>query len=379
MATEDGQPLPALGERYATLAQGGVGTLITGFAFTAREGRAMQPGQCGIETDARIGQWQHVLQKARQHNTPTRFFLQIAHAGRQTRRLVTGQPALGATSRRCTYFREPVRPMSDADIHTAVDGFARAAWRAREAGFDGVQVHAAHGYLIHQFLSPWTNRRRDAWRDPPRFLEAVVRAIQNRCGDAFPVLVKLSAADDNTPGLRLDDTILTAKRLAALGVDALEITYGTMEYALNIIRGACPVPLALQVNPLFRDRAPLLRWFWLRFFLKSYTARFMPFAENYNLAAAATIRREAAIPVITVGGVSSGTGIAQCLAAGVDAVSLCRALVCEPDFPRRLLARPDALSGCTHCNLCTIYCDSSRPLQCYRQKEASHELNRRNP
>jgi 2,4-dienoyl-CoA reductase-like NADH-dependent reductase (Old Yellow Enzyme family) len=189
------------------------------------------------------------------------------------------------------------------------------------------------------------------------------------------VLVKLSAADDNAPGIRLEDTIETVRRLAGQGVDAVEISYGTMEHAFNIIRGDCPVNVALRVNPMFRDMPSLLRWFWLKRRLKPFLAKIRPYSENYNLAAAAAIRRAVEIPVIVVGGVQSGAGIRDCLTAGIDAVSLCRPLVCEPDFPRRLEARPDAASRCTRCNLCTLYCDSDTPLRCYRRQENLHETH----
>ncbi len=373
MAERDGTPKAGLGVLYGRLAQGGIGSVITGFAFIAQEGRAMQPGQCGIESDERIGQWKSVLAQARPAGADTKYFLQLAHAGRQTRRAITGRPVLGATSRRCTYFRQRVRTMKDAEIRAAIEAFGRAAWRAGEAGFDGVQIHAAHGYLIHQFLSPWTNRRADEWGNRPRFLEEVLRAVRRHCGERFPVLVRLSAADDNAPGSRLEDTIRTARRMAPFGVDAMEISYGTMEYALNIIRGACPADVALRINPLFRDMPAPVRWLWMRLFMKAYVAGFRSFEENYNLASAAAIRRAVGTPVIVVGGVRSGAGVAQCLSAGVDAVSLCRPLICEPDFPRRLRTQGDAMSPCTNCNLCTIYCDSHQPLRCYRRKEIEHE------
>ncbi len=373
MAGPDGTPLPVLGQVYARLARGGVGTVITGFAYVAPEGRAMQPGQCGIESDTRIAPWRTVLEHARQDGLPTRFFLQLAHAGRQTRRAVTGLPVAGASTRRCPYFRQRVHAMTDREIREAVHAFARAAYRAREAGFDGVQLHGAHGYLIHQFLSPQTNRRRDAWGDRPRFLLEVLQAVQTACGEAFPVLVKLSGEEDASPGIRLADTIATVNRLKPLGVDAVEISYGTMALALNIIRGACPVEVVMRVNPLFRDQPALLRQLWTRFGMRAYLEKFLPFTEGYNLDTAATVRRETGVPVIVVGGIRSAAMATRCLEAGVDAVALCRALIREPDFIHRIRRHPDAVAECDACNLCTVYCDSNRPLRCYRKKGSTHE------
>jgi len=365
-----GFPRPELGEFYLDLARGGVGTIITGFAFVSRAGRAMQPAQCGIDDDDKVGPWKAIVDRVKREVPSVRMVMQLAHTGRQTRRESTGLPVVGASSRQCSYFRQRVTALEDRNVETIVAEFGRAAFRARQAGFDGVQVHGAHGYLVHQFLSPWTNTRTDRWSDRPLFLEEIVRDVRRMCGDDYPVFVKLSAIDDYDPGIRVDDTIRTVKRLETCGVDAVEISYGTMEFALNIIRGRCPVDLVLEVNPLFNRIPAAVRgvWKWLR--AGSYTERFIPFEENYNAAAAARIRAETSLPVIVVGGVRTLAGMRNCLISyGLDGVSLCRPLIAEPDLPLMLRNGLSDRSSCTNCNLCTIYCDSSRSLRCYRKRK----------
>ena len=370
----NGMPQPALADLYRQLADGGVGTIITGFVFISQAGRAMHPNQCGIDTGEKSAAWKHIVTHVRHHHADLRLFMQIAHTGRQTRRASTGLPVLGASSRRCTYFKQSVQALDDAGIETVVQDFANAARHAKEAGFDGVQVHAAHGYLIHQFLSPWTNTRKDKWSDGPLFLETVIQAIRKECGPEFPVLVKLSSADDNKPGLNLESTIRTVRRLESLQVDAVEISYGSMEFALNIIRGACPVTVILNVNPLFNRIPRMVRTLWKRLFLTSYVSKFKPFSADYNVEAALKIKAETCLPVIAVGGIRSVGSMLDCVNNGLSAVSLCRPLICEPDLPNRIRQGEASESRCTNCNLCTAYCDSSRMLKCYQNgKEANNE------
>lgn len=364
MCDAGADPAPELAGLYARLARGGTGTIITGFAFVSRRGRAMHPGQCGIECDARVEAWRRITEEARHGGRDVRLIMQIAHAGRQTRSTVTGMEAVGPSSKPSPYFRNPVRAMEAGEIEGAIAEFASSARRARDAGFDGVQIHAAHGYLIHQFLSGHTNHRGDRWGEPNLFLSEVVRAVLKECGDGFALLVKLSGADDNRHGVRPEQTVATARMLDGLGVDAIEISYGTMDKALNIFRGGAPVDAVLDVNPLFRGVPGFLRPLWKRLVAPLYTRSLFPMSPNYNLESAAAVARAVATPVFTIGGTRTLDDMAECMSRGMQAVSMSRPLVADPAFARRLLDGKTTASRCTNCNLCAIYCDGTEGLKC---------------
>ena len=155
----EGRPTAAYLNLYRELAGQGVGALITGFAYTSTDGRAMQPGQAGLESDAKAAAFGPVTEAVHQQGCP--IFVQLAHAGRQTSPTATGGTVYGPSARKSSYFNSRPCSLTTAHIERLAREFAAAARRAREAGFDGVQLHAAHGYLIHQFLSPAVNDRND--------------------------------------------------------------------------------------------------------------------------------------------------------------------------------------------------------------------------
>ncbi|RPI79132.1 MAG: NADH:flavin oxidoreductase [Desulfobacteraceae bacterium] len=361
-----GVPQPGLGELYADLGRGGVGGLITGFVFVAAEGRAMQKRQCAMDRDELIEPWRWIVAKAKEAAPDMKIFMQLAHAGRQTCKEITGRPVIGASSKKCSYFRQRVRSLTEEEICRIIDDFSWAANRARQAGFDGVQIHAAHGYLIHQFLSPWTNQRKDRWADRPLFLEQVLKGVREHCGSNFPLLVKLSASEDVEQGIHVSDTIQTIQHLKPFEVDAWEISYGTMEYALNIIRGSVPMDAVFKINPLFSGIPKGVRWIWKKFLMPQYVKKFKPFSEGYNISAAVEIKKQTQEIVMVVGGLHSAAIMQDSLAVhGLDAVSLCRPLICEPDLPEKIRSGVADRSACTKCNLCLIHCDGMESLRCY--------------
>lgn len=369
MARTDGTPrVDLLARLYAALAKGGVGAIITGFNSVSQDGRAMQQGQCGLDTDGKALAWSKVLKSVRASAPRIPILAQLAHAGRQTRQEATGETVFGASSRSCAYFRQRVETLDDNGIHRIIRAFVEAALRARDAGFDGVQVHGAHGYLIHQFLSPWTNRRRDIWKDRDRFCLSVVDGIREACGPEFGVWVKLSGAEDRRPGIVPEDAARTARALEGAGTHLLEVSYGTMELALNIIRGEAPLDEALGVNPLFDGVPAVLRPLWKILARRTLLRGLQGFTPLYNLPAATTVKAAVTIPVAVVGGIRTLDQARRALTIhGLDAVGLCRPLLREPDLPDRWRRGQATGSACSNCNLCTVYCDSGEITKCRSQ------------
>ena len=350
MADRNGVPdAPALVELYNALS---ARTIITGFVYVSENGRAMQPLQAGIINQTQAEAWAQV----RCAVPNKQLIMQLAHVGRQT----TRPGAVGASNIKCTYCKAPVRPLTTTQIKQIVDDFAQAALRAQQAGFDGVQIHAAHGYLIHQFLSHYTNNRTDEYKDRPLLLEQILKEVRRVCPAPFLVWIKLSWGDDR--GLTLSDTLATIKRIETL-CDGVEISYGTMEYPLNIIRGAIPINTAFRVNPLFNKYPPFIQRLWKRFVFPFYKRRFKPFTPNYNVQAALEIKKQTTLPVFVTGGIRTQQDIDNILASGVDKVSLCRPFIKEPDLLSKLTGHWK--SGCVNCNLCTIYCDSEQGVRCH--------------
>jgi 2,4-dienoyl-CoA reductase-like NADH-dependent reductase (Old Yellow Enzyme family) len=298
--------------------------------------------------------------------------MQLAHAGLQTLPAMTGFAAMAPSVRRSPYFRAtPVR-MTESDVREVTGEFRSAAVRARRAGFDGVQLHAAHGYLIHQFLSPFVNDRPDRWGGSAdgrfAFLREIVCAIKSACGDAFPVFVKLSVPDGHPGGVDVPLAIEYVRRMRAVGVEAVEISTGTMDQALNIFRGGAPIDRVLKHNMLFSRKPRWLKWLWKKLVFPSMRSKLIAFSESYNLDAAAAVRRATGMPVILVGGVRRLESIERVLESGqADAVALCRPLICEPDLGAKFRRGEAAEPACVNCNVCAVMADSTESLKCYRK------------
>lgn len=366
MGTLKGVPTDHLRRMYGELAKNSVGLIITGFNHFCTEGRAMQPLQCGIESDEKIVAWKKITDEV--HEYQSKIALQIAHTGRQTIAEATGSRVWAPSPVRCTYFRSKPRALTEDKIIEIIHEFAHAALNAKNAGFDAVQIHAAHGYLIHQFFSLHTNRRKDRWGGPlanrTRFAIEVINKTRELCGPDFPILIKLSAGDDR--GFTVEDSIAVAEILEReCQLDGIEISYGTMEFALNIIRGGVPLKIALEHNPLFNRFPNWLKKAAMKLYYPYYMKKIKKFEQNYNLENGRQFITRIKIPLILTGGIRDKSQMEKMIQMGFSAISMSRPLLAEPDFAIKLKDNLKYQSRCTNCNLCTMYCDSYVPVKCF--------------
>lgn len=368
---ENGVPGEAYSRYYEELSRGGMGAIITGFAFISKDGRAMQPAQAGMDAWEKVPYFAEMTDKV--HTNGVKIFLQLAHTGRQTLQQVTGRAVVGCSTRRSSYFGSRPRKLTKPEILKLAAKFGDSAGMAREAGFDGVQIHAAHGYLLHQFILPSVNNRKDEFgtdkleRIGKKFLKLVIQNIRRRCGSNFPLLIKVSGGDDYFNRFTRHQFINLIQFLDKQGVDAIEVSYGTMDYALSIFRGDFPVSLILKNNPFYKDKGATSKRLNRIFYFPLYRTRLKSFTPMYNLDYARLAKTCTRIPVISVGGFRSGKEINQAIRdEGIDFVSMSRPFIAEPDLVTRLRNGNNFQSKCNNCNYCAIMCDTPFETKCYK-------------
>jgi 2,4-dienoyl-CoA reductase-like NADH-dependent reductase (Old Yellow Enzyme family) len=366
MASPEGLPSDATLKFYRRLARGGAGLLVTGLAYVSRAGRSYTR-QHGIHNDGVIAAWKRVTETV--HAQGAAIALQLAYGGRQTHPAVrVGGRSLSPSATPSFLYFTLSRRMSEEDILTTIQEFGTAARRAKQAGFDAVQIHAGHGYLISSFLSPLTNRRRDAWGGDPgrrfRFLGDVYRAVRQNVGNDFPVLCKLNMDDYLGIGLRPSEAYQAAQQLDAMGLDGLEITGGVNETALSMSRGEAPVAI------LGRGRGFLARlYFRIAMGLQRPMARFK---EAYFLNHAQRLKPTLSIPMILVGGIRRLEMAEKILEKRwADFISLARPLIREPSLPKRWQAGDRAPAQCESCNRCLGEIEKGNVLKCYSMLEST--------
>ena len=365
MASETGEASDQLVKKYRNLARGEVGLIIPGYMYVHPLGRSYKY-QTGIHSDDMIPGLKRLVEAV--HEEGGKIAFQIAHAGRQTTKAIIGQTPIGPSSRG----RDPVnfvkpREMNIDEIHEAIRAFAVAASRAVEAGVDGIQLHAAHGYLINQFLSPFYNTRKDEWGGSNancfHFLKTIIEEVRKVLPEGMPVLVKMNT-NDYTPeeGITPPLAAKYAGWLADMEIDGLEISCGSAIYAyMNMCRG--DVPVKEIVNSLS---------FWLRpianLMLKKMVGKY-DLEEGYNLEAAKVIKPVLGkVPLFLVGGLRRVTQMEEILEKQyADCISMSRPFIREPLLVKNIREGKTVAAACVSCNRCFAAIPNNIPVLCYNK------------
>ncbi|HPN09135.1 MAG TPA: NADH:flavin oxidoreductase [Syntrophales bacterium] len=332
MADEAGRPRPQYLETMIALARGGVGLIITGHAFVSPEGQAT-PWQLAIDRDDCREGLQEIT--AAVHAAGGKIVVQLAHAGFFAAAGITGRDRL-VVSPQESQDPSPQKEIDKQGLQELLGAYAAAAGRARKAGFDGVQVHMAHGYLLSQFLSPAFNRRRDGYggdiHNRSRIHREICGAIRDTVGKDYPLLIKLNAQDFIENGLTVPEAAAAARLMVDAGVDAVELSGGT------IISGRLS-PSRTKINA--------------------------PEKEAYFREEARWLRENVQVPLLLVGGNRSYEVAAGLLAEGAaDYISLSRPLIREADLIRRWEEGDRRPAACVSDNLCFAPAFEGRGIYC---------------
>lgn len=360
----DGQVTEPLIEHHRQLAAGDVGMTTLAYCSVSQDGRAF---------DNEIWMRREIVPGLRTltravHDEGAAASIQLGHCGFfSSPSVIEGRP-LGASPKFCLFRLSYCREMSHQDIAQKTEDFANAALLAQESGFDAVEIHAGHGYLLSQFLSPWTNHRRDQYggtlEDRMRFPMDVVARVRAAVGPDFPVLVKMNTRDGMKGGLELDDSVKIAAGFAAAGATALIPSCGfTARTPLYMLRGSVPTWMFARAQDQLLAKVGTALFGW------ALVQRY-PFTPCFLKEEASKIRDAVEIPVAYIGGVRSLAQMEELVESGFAFVQLGRATVRDPAFVRHLIEEDITESDCDQCNRCVasinsdgIYCACSEKEQ----------------
>ena len=363
MGDQYGKPLKELYDVYEKLAKGGAGAIITGYVGIKQNGKTVVNMRM-FDKDEYVADYKPFNLKLKNYNTPV--ILQLAHGGSQTSSKITGGVLLSASPTK-NYYGERSKEASESEIEDIIDCFVKSIERAKEAEFTGIQVHAAHGYLLSEFLSPFLNKRKDKWggsvENRFRILKEILQRSREKVGH-FPIWVKISAFDENRNGRELEEIIEGCQMLQESGCDAIEVScgYGLKDFdTIRVPKIPADAMLALLPNfkkyssfkkSVFKIVVPLL--------IKKYKP-----IHNYNVKSAERIKKNVNIPVIVVGGIRKLEDIKNIIEnTEIDFVSMCRPFIIEPNIVNKFQEHQSVESKCIDCGYCLLGV-ASKKLKCY--------------
>lgn len=341
----DNSPSQQLKDYHESVSAGGVGMTTVAYAAVARSGLSF-PRQLWLRHEIIPG-LRDMTDAIHSHGA--KASIQLGHCGNMSHKKTCGEMPVGASGGFNLYSPTFVRGLDEGDIKKLAKDFGNAVRVAIDGGFDCVEVHAGHGYLISQFLSPYTNHRKDKYGgsldNRMRFMRMCMEEVLEAAGGRIAVIAKTNMRDGFKGGLEIDDCITVAKELQALGLDGLVLSGGFVSKApMYVMRGEMPI----------KTLTHYMDTWWLKYSVKvagKVMIPTVPFKELYFLDDAKRFREELRMSLIYVGGCVSRTGIDKVLDSGFEFVQMGRALVNEPDFVNRMAAGEERC-GCDHTNYC---------------------------
>ena len=343
------KPSQDLMDYHVAVARGGVGMTTLAYASVCRS---------GLSFDGQLWMREEIVPALREitdaiHAQGAKASIQLGHCGNMTHRATCGCMPVGASAGFNLYSPTFVRRLREDEIEALVDDFGRAVELARRAGFDCVEIHAGHGYLISQFLSPYTNHRRDRFggslENRMRFMQMVIRRVMEVAGADLGVLVKMNMHDGFRGGMQREECLEVARELERLGVHALVLSAGFVSRApMEVMRGAMPIRTLAH----YMD---MRKFWWLKAMLRlagRIIIPTVPYRDAYFLEDAKAFRAAVRLPLVYVGGMVSRASMEEVLGAGFDAIQMARALVRDTDFVNKLHSGEVERSECRHSNYC---------------------------
>ena len=357
---KDYSPTDMLRDYHVSVARGGVGMTTLAYAGVCRSALSFTT-QLWLKPEI-VPQLLDITESI--HAEGAKASIQIGHCGNMTHRSTAGGMPVGATTGFNLYSPTFCRGLRPDELSELARNFGDAVRTARDAGFDCVEVHAGHGYLISQFLSPYTNRRRDSFGGPlanrMKFMDMCLDEVMKAAGSDMGVLVKTNMRDGFRGGLEIDDCLEVARRIEAHGAHGIVLSGGFVSKApMYVMRGEMPI----------YSMTYYMKQLWLKYGVRLCGKMMIPpvpFKELYFLDDARIFRRELKLPLIYVGGVCSRANADTVLDdEGFDFVQMGRALLNEPDFVNRMKNEGGHQSPCEHINYC-IARMYSREMACHQ-------------
>lgn len=381
------KPSQDLFNYHTAVAQGGIGMTTIAYAAVNRSGLSFN-GQLWMREEI-VPELKKLTDAI--HAQGAKASIQIGHCGNMTHFYTCGQMPVGASNGFNLYSPTLVRGLKINEIHQIAKDFGNATRLAKQAGFDCVEVHAGHGYLISQFISPYTNHRKDEFggslENRMRFMKMCINEVIQAANKEIAVVVKTNMYDGFKSGMQLPDCITVAKTIESLGVDAIVLSAGFVSKApMAVMRGAMPLKtLAHYMNPW--------RFWWLKMGLALVGRKMIPtvpFQEAYFLEDALKFRKELKLPLIYVGGLVSRRKIDEVLNSGFELVQMARALVHDTQFVNKMQqADENYRNGCKHSNYCIArmytldmrchHCVDNLPASLQKEIEKAEQQGKNGP